>query len=325
MEVSNIEAQLNDALIHLREGHPTEAVTILEGLLAQVAGADASPAEMLVNGLLAPAKASLGDVTSATSHAERALSLAKTLGDPEGQAHYEALLQQLADGGGAVHAMRDDPLTDEAIDATFDRAVAALNRSDGMTAVVALTPLIEASRARSLGDVEASAVGMRAQAHMMNGAVDEARVDAERALALAEAMEDPGAVAHFSGLVASLADTNAASGQALAEEARVAEAMRQAMERAGAALQDEKPEVAVETLKAALEAAKGAAVKATEASVHGMLGQALLMAERREEAEFHGKRAVALAKELGNADAAEEFEQALALIVGWVAANPADA
>ncbi len=303
-----IEAELQKALNWLQNGRPDEAVKVLEVLEGKVNAGDSREAVMLVNGLLAPAKATLGDLEAAVGHATTAHAVAAELGDAEGEQYYKALLDQL----------QSPP--DPALEQAFESAIEALNRGDGAAAVKHLGPLVDASRAQGAADVEASAVGMRASAHMMLGDSAAAEADARRALELAKQTGDPNAVAHFQQMVDGLAAASAGEGgiKALAEQARVSELLSVALDEAGKSLSDDDAHNAIVLLKKALEDAKGDVdVRAGEASVHGMLGQALLMVGSRKEAEVHGTRAVELANEIGDTEAAAELSQALKLIVGW--------
>ncbi|MCA9516294.1 MAG: hypothetical protein KC635_15235 [Myxococcales bacterium] len=299
-----VDAALRGAVHALAAQRVDDAVAALVGLLE---GELDAQSEMLACGLLAPALVTKDRLDEARVYAGRAAELAEALGDEDGQRHYGRLLEQLAVAG----------LEDEAVDRAFDRAGAALERGDSAAAELELMTLLTASVRQGRPDVEASAAGMLAQALLMRGDAGRARAHLERAAELARAMGDPGATAHFEGLLAQTATAGGAE-----KYQREAEATRRgddAMRAAGEKMSANDFAGAVVLLDAAVADAVAAGVRESEASLRGMLSQALLLAEERPRAAEEARKAKAIAKALGAHDAAESFAQIEKLAVGFIA------
>ncbi len=272
---TTLDAYLKAALKALHAGIPQDALAALRPALERAVAAADDEAEMLVQGLLAPAHQHSGDAASALAAAQRAHVLAKALGDADSVAYYGRLADALAAG---PDAMRE-------LDALLDAAWAALEAGDPARAAATLEP--EVARARALGPgAEASLSGLLAQALSQSGRIRDARAHAARALAIAEALGDAGARGHFGELVALLGSP--------AVDVQVA------CEEAGRHLEQHRPDAAIALLEVACDEAAAADLPGPEASARGLLAQALLAAGRRAEAREQAHIALEVARRVGD-------------------------
>jgi tetratricopeptide (TPR) repeat protein len=308
-----IDAQLREAVKALREARPRDAIAVLDPLSAEVAGSVTD--ELVVRQLLASAQVAAGDLDAARRHGERALELARLTGDDEAITYAHTFLRRLsADGAWFGDDAEED--TRDAIERAFDEAAQALTRGDGEAAAKALEPVLIA--AASSGDfmAEASASGMTAQAMMMLGRLDEARMQAERALEIAEISGDENARAHFAELLEHVdSQTNADAAMAAA---RVAARTRAALGVAGQAIELGDPGAALQVLWPVLHDACETGATGAEASLRGLIAQALLAENKRPEAIDQANKAAALADALGDAEAGEAFRQIAELALGFI-------
>ncbi|TNF27791.1 MAG: hypothetical protein EP329_19025 [Deltaproteobacteria bacterium] len=306
-----IDAQLREAVKALREARPHDAIAVLDPLTERVSGASD---ELVVRQLLASAQVAAGDLDAARHHGERALELARLTGDDESIAHAHVFLRRLSPDDAIFGGAQDEEINP--IDEAFDTAAYALTRGDGAAAVAALEPLI--LQAAGSGDLalEASASGMMAQAMMMLGRLDEARRQAERALEIAELTGDLRAREHFAELMTHL-DSQDSADSAMAA-ARVAARARAALGVAGQALEAGDADAALQILWPVLHDACDTGARGAEASLRGLIAQALLAETKRNEAIEQATRAAAIADELKNADAAKAFRQIVELALGFV-------
>ncbi len=303
----SIETALQSAVQALSNQESERAIEILTTLLASPPQGLLPPqTEMFARGLLAPAYASLGQVTDARAAAEKAVALAQALEDAESLAHYQGLLQQLS-----VVAM-----TEDAVDAAIERATQAFERGDSATAESELGVILVAAIAHQRLDLEATARGMFAQALLMRAAVDDARPHLVRAHEIAIEMEDDSAAQHFAGILTQISTPDGAD--RLRQEAEAARRGDEVTRQAGAAMEAGDFDLAQSLLEPAVREAEAAATPETQASLRGMLAQAYLMGGKRELAAAEAKRAQAVALALGAHDAAESFGQILKLAVGFV-------
>lgn len=299
-----VDTALRSAVEALSSQRVGDAIAALEALLGGE-GLDAQ-AEMLARGLLAPALVTQDRLDEARDQATRAAELAEALGDEDGQQHYGRLLEQLAVAS----------LDDAAVDRALDRATAAFERGDAAAAELELMTLLAASVRQQRADIEATAAGMLAQALLMRGEVATARVHLERALELARAMGEPNATAHFEGLLERTASAEGAAGYQ--QEAVAIRRADDAMREAGGLMSANDFAAAVTVLEAAAAEVETAGVQESEASVRGMLAQALLLDDKREGAAAEARKAKAIARALGADDAAESFGQIEKLAMGFV-------
>jgi tetratricopeptide (TPR) repeat protein len=262
---------------------------------------------MFARGLLAPAYASLGNVSEARAEAEKAVTLAQTLDDTESLSHYQGLLQQLS-----VVAMSED-----AVDAAIERATQAFERGDSATAESELGVILVAAVAHQRLELEATARGMLAQALLMRAAADDARPHLLRAHEIAITMQDEGATQHFAAILAQIATPEGAD--RLRQDAEAARRGDEVARQAGAAMEAGDFDLAQSLLEPAVSEAEAAGTPETQASLRGMLAQAYLMGGKRELAAKEAKRAQAISLSLGSHEAAESFGQILQLAVGFVA------
>ena len=288
----------------LQSNDAETAVSTLEALLARPEKLPDVP-EMLARGILATALAALGRVDNARAECERAIWLATDLGDHESRAHYQGLLTQLNVVG----------MSDNAIEEAFDRASVARDRGDVAAAESELNTVLIAALAHLRADIEASARGMLAETLLMRGAVEEAREHLQRAMQIANELADDDAAGHFAQLLATLETSDGAD--QYRREADIARRTDEVQAHAGKAMEAGDFDLAVNLLEPLAREAEGAGALSSEASLRGMLAQALLLGNRRKEAEPAARRAMEIAESLGAKEAAEGFRQILQLAIGW--------
>lgn|GEM_PF-1414175 len=306
-----IDAQLRRAVKALREARPRDAIAVLDPLTEKV-GASV-PEELIVRQLLASAQVAAGDLDAARRHGERALELARLTEDDEAIANAHVFLRRLSPDGALFGDEEDDR---DAIDVAFDLAAQALTRGDGAAAATALEPVLEESAAFGNFAVEASASGMMAQAMMMLGRLDEARHQAERALEIARLQGDERAITHFRELLEHLESQDSAD-EAMAA-ARVSARTRAALGVAGQAIELGDPGAALQVLWPVLHDACDTGATGAEASLRGLIAQALLAEDKRSEAIDQANKAAGIADSLGDEEAAKAFRQIAELALGFV-------
>ncbi len=288
----------------LQNNDAETAVATLEALLARPETLPDVP-EMLARGILATALAALGRVDAARTECERAIWLATDVGDHESRTHYQGLLTQLNVVG----------MSDNAIEEAFDRASVARDRGDAAAAESELNTVLIAALAHLRVDIEASARGMLAETLLMRGAVPEAREHLQRALEIANELADDDAAGHFAQLLASLETSDGAD--QYRREADIARRTDEVQVHAGKAMEAGDFDLAVNLLEPLAREAEAANALSSEASLRGMIAQALLLGNRRKEAEPAARRAIEIAEQLGAKEAAEGFRQILQLAIGW--------
>lgn len=300
---TDIDPELKKALQALQNRDPGTAVALLEGWLGTHPDVNGPP-RMLAFGLLAPAKASLGNIDGARDAVATAIELAEAAQDLESLQHYRSLGHQLA----AI------ALDSDALEQVLDRAMEALDRGDTNAAETDLRTVLIAAIGNQQPDLEATARGMIAQAMLMRGAPDEARPHLERAMELAREMGDPGAEGHFTALLAAASSAEAAD--RYRRQGDVAKQADDAATQAGRALEAGDWENAVALLGAIADEARDIDALEAEATLRGLLTQAWLMGGKRAEAVANAKRAVELAEKAGAREAADAFRSMLQLAVG---------
>ncbi len=298
-----LDPALKHAVQALNNREPAAAAELLEAFLASDP-APTGPARMLAFGLLAPARASLGELGAARTAVAEAVTLAEAAGDAASLHHYRNLSEQLA----AI------AMDEGAVEATLDKAMEALDRGDATEAEAHLRTVLIAAVGNRQADLEATARGMLAQAMMMRGAPAEAREHLERAVQLARELGDPAAEGHFVALLAATDSSEAAD--RFRQQGDVAKRADQAATTAGRALEAGDWKEAVAALGPVAEEAKALEVVDAEATLRGLLAQACLVGNRREEAIANAKRAVELAEKAGAREAADAFRGMLQLAVG---------
>ena len=179
----------------------------------------------------------------------------------------------------------------------------ALQAGDFREVISTLQPVAAAAVAAGDYEAEIAARSALAQALMLAGRYPEALESARRGLAVAEAQGISEALPQLRKL-AELAGDEPAESQLVTElNARIQEIIPRVQ--AG-------DQSAVEALRAVAARAAAERLPGPEATARGLLGQALLHFDRRGEAEPELYRALALAEELGNEDAAGHFRGLLA-------------
>lgn len=179
----------------------------------------------------------------------------------------------------------------------------ALQTGDFPEVISALQPVAAAAAAAGDHEAEIAARSALAQALMLAGRYPDALEHARRGLAVAEAQGISEALPQLRRL-AELAGDEPAESQLVTElNARIQEIIPRVQ--AG-------DQSAVEALRAVAARAAAERLPGPEATARGLLGQALLHFDRRGEAEPELYRALALAEELGNDDAARHFRGLLA-------------
>jgi len=307
------DTRLREAVMALRQTRPQEAIAILRALVADARRDGAAEDEMLALGLLAPALVATGDAAGGRAAAARAIELARAIGDEESVEHYQRIIAEVDAKAAGVEP---DPPVDRPVDSALDRAASALGDGDGRAAARHLRPIIAWATATGRRDVEAGARGMMGQALMMARDLEAARDQLERAQALADGLGDRSARIHFGSLLTSLeSEPDADRAVALA---RIAAAAQQAARRAGRALEEGDADAALQALYPALHGVKRAGARPAEATLRGIIAQALIVAGQREGAVTQARHAMSIAEELGDVTAAEGFRTIAELAMGFV-------
>jgi len=312
-------AKLEAAARALREARPRDAIATLLDVAEEAASTRDAQTELYARTLLGPAAVAIGDFDQAQAHGERALELARGLGDDDTVAQAHRFLREISPDAaffGGQDGERDEETAGDVIDQAFDTAARALTRGDGVAAANVLAPILE--EATQFGDlaVEASARGMMAQAMMMVGHLDEARAQAQRARDIALFTGDDGARQHFDELIGQLGSPDEAA-QAMAA-ARVASRARATLGVAGQALEGGDADGALQVLWPVLAEATASGALGAEASLRGLIAQALLAQGRKTEAIEQANRAAQLADDLGDRDAGSNFRQIAELALGFL-------
>ena len=264
-----------------------------------------SEAEPLVLRSLAIAETHHGEAHPETA---RILTIAAqiqaALGKDEARATARRALTSLVATHGAEHPLVQDVepiLKDIAepsaeLDAVLQEGAEALEARDADRAIAVLGPLVERARKDGLLPLEASASGMLAQALFVTGKRGDALELAHRALAIAEEAGQEDASRHFRDLVEVMERTNDGAGvpQALHDQIQAAIETAQKGDIAGAVR-------VLETLGGEAQEARDGG---SEATVRIVLGQILQATEDREAAAVHLRRALEIAEEIGDQDAA---------------------
>lgn len=305
-----IDAQLKAAVRDLQEGRASEAIATLEAVLSDARAASHAELELVALALLGPAHVAIRDIEAARAHGEAGLEVARRLGDEGRITDFHTFLADISPDG-SFHTADGD-----VVDRAFDDAARALTRGDGLAAAGFLTPLLE--EAANFGDVEveASASGMMAQAMIMVGRLDEARRQAQRAVDLAEHLHDEAATEHFHQLLASL-DTAAHAEEAVALS-QVSARARAAATAAGKTIEAGAPAEALQLVYPVLREAVSHGARAAEATLRGVIAQALLASDKKDEAIEQANKAATLADELGDANAAASFRQIVEFALGFL-------
>jgi tetratricopeptide (TPR) repeat protein len=181
----DVEIVLERAMAALDRGEPEAAEAELETVLVAALGHGLADLEATARGMLGQAMMLQGQPERALPQLQRAVELAREMGDPGAEGHFAALLAAAESPEGARRYQQQGDVTHRA-ELAADEAGRALEHNDWERAVGLLAPL--ADEARDLGATEAEATlrGVLAQAWLAGGMRQEAIADARRALTLAE-------------------------------------------------------------------------------------------------------------------------------------------
>lgn len=254
--------------------------------------ADEAPGpEASACGFLAQALIQADDAEQAAKLARRAQAIAERLGDEAAVAHFASVLDA-AERHARPEAVRMREL--------FAEGCAELARGEPTGARPRLDEAVQLATDLDETQYEAHARAMLAQALLLLGEAADALPHAERAAALARDLGEEGLAQQIDHI----------AGQARAPGVELA------LAKAAAALEDERARDAVGILRPLL--VRGAPTKADEAWIHGLVAKAHLLLEETSLAAVHAERAVALAEEVGDADAARAFRKLLGRAEGDV-------
>ncbi len=235
-------------------------------------------------GFLAQTLLQADEAQEAAEQARRAHEIATRLGDESAIGHF-ASIRDAAERHARPEAER--------MRALFGEGGAELARGEPAGAAVKLEEA--ADLARSLGEAryEAHARAMLAQSRLLLGLATTALPEAERAAALARGLGEAALVEQI---------------EHVAEQAR-APGIELSLAKAAAAIEAGRARDAVGILRPLL--VRGAKAKIDEAWIHGLVAKAHLMLEELSLAAVHAERAVDIANEAGDADAARAFGKLL--------------
>jgi tetratricopeptide (TPR) repeat protein len=189
---------------------------------------------------------------------------------------------------------------ESSIDAALKSAVQALSDQNPEAAITTLEGLLSGETPLEPMS-EMFAHGILATALAAVGKVGVARASAEKAHGIARGLGDEDSAAHYEGLIQQLDVINMSD-----------DAIEQAFDRAGLALDRGDPTAAEAELQSVLIAALAHLRVDLEASARGMFAQALLMRGAVTDAIPHLERARDIATELADEGAAEHFGRILA-------------
>ena len=309
-----LDAGLRAARKALEASQYEAALEALTNTLNRARDINAPEGEMLSLGLLGPTLAALGRMEEAERALTKAIALAESRDDDESREHFTQLLATLSANAELAGISEDgDPLSEQEIGNAFDQAADLLTYGDPAMAIPLLEALCRVTRAQNLTADEASACGMLAQALALTGRSSDAAEPAARGLAIAEELGDPEAAAHFGQIIASLKSGDA---QALVQ-AQTSERVMARCAEAGKLLDAEDSEGAIALLAEAAQEAAEAGAGYAEAGARGQLAQVLMLSGKREEATTEAERALELAKDLGDSQAAEQFQELIKMTQGW--------
>ncbi len=251
----------------------------------------ASGPEASACGFLAQALIQADDAEQAAQFARRAQDIAGRLGDEGAAAHFANVLEA-AERHGRPEAVR--------MREVFGEGGAELARGEPTGARPKLEEAAQLATDLDEKQYEAHARAMLAQALLLLGEASKALPEAERAAALARDLGEDGLAAQIDQIAA---------------QARTP-GIELALAKAAAALEDDRARDAVAILRPLL--VRGAPTKADEAWIHGLVAKAHLVLEETSLAAVHAERAVAIAEEVGDADAARAFGKLLGRAEGGV-------
>jgi hypothetical protein len=180
-----VEALLERAMEALDRGEPAAAEADLETVLVAALGHALPDLEATARGMLGQAMMLQGTPERAVPQLERAVALAREMGDPGAEGHFAGLLAAASSPEGARRYQQQGDVSRRA-EVTADEAGRALEAGDWQRAVGLLAPLADEARDLGAGEAEASLRGLLAQAWLTGRMRQEAIHDARRALTLAE-------------------------------------------------------------------------------------------------------------------------------------------
>lgn len=239
--------------------------------------------------IMAQIQAALGrDEASAT--ARRALD---TLVQTHGEDHplvqdVEPLLKEIAEPSGEL-------------DALLEQGAEAMEARDAPRAIELLTPVADRAHAEGLLPLEASACGMLSQALFVTGRREEALTRARRALQIAEEAGQEDAAGHFRELL----DTMEGSGP----DAAVPDAFHSGIQAALEQARGGDPGGAAAKVAELADQARDSDAPGPEATARILLAQLRLALGEREGALADLRRALELAEQIGDANAATHVRQ----------------
>ncbi|MCC6559194.1 MAG: tetratricopeptide repeat protein, partial [Polyangiaceae bacterium] len=288
----------NLAVVLTQQDRPAEAEPLLSralGIAERVHGPQ-HPATAQILNILAQLQAMLRRAEAPRTAQQALDTLEATLGADHPTTRYVApLLRQIAAGAAPSP---EAPAPDAGLAAQLSEGVAALKAGDAQRAVEILAPVAEQARKADLAVLEARVASPLAQALFLTGRREEAQAQARRALEIAETLGQQDAIDHFRDLLATMASAGAgAPGNPAVSgfHARIQAALEQA--RGG------DPSAAAALARIA-DDARQAGAPGPEATARIFLGQVLAATNQRDQAATELRRALALAEELGDQDAA---------------------
>lgn len=182
-----IEMAFNNAANALDRGDYATAETELNTILIAALSHLRVDVEASARGMLAQALLLRGAHAEARPHVERALAIAKELGDSDVYEHFEHLLEALSSDSSADQYRLELDISKRA-EELQEHAGKAMEVGDFDLAVNLLRPLADEAQAANLRETEASVRGMLAQSLLMGDKRQESVPEAKRALELAEAL-----------------------------------------------------------------------------------------------------------------------------------------
>jgi hypothetical protein len=180
-----VEALLEQAMGALDRGDPAGAEADLHTVLVAAIGHALPDLEATARGMLGQAMMLQGSPDRAIPQLERAVVLAREMGDPGAEGHFAGLLAAASSPDGARRYQQQGEVARRA-ELAADEAGSALESGDWQRAVGILAPLADEARDVGAPEAEATLRGLLAQAWLTGRMRQEAISDARRALTLAE-------------------------------------------------------------------------------------------------------------------------------------------
>lgn len=274
----------------LASGRPKEAAEILEDaqFVARRLGDDGAEAE--ISGYLAQAYLRLEMCDEAARCASEALAIAKARGDGDAAKHFQNLLL----------TARSSPEELE-MSTAFGDGRTALFEGDSGRAIPRLERALELAGELGHRVAAGASAQLLAEAYHDAGRSDDAAKQLDHALELATTLGDEQAVARAKELKARMESEGSPLESGIVAELKWGQE----------ALAEGEFEKGIRHLEQARDQARAESQGVPEASACGMLAQALLELDRRDEAIVEAERALELATEIGQESAIADFRSLL--------------